>query len=450
MSASEPPPPDPNGPVVQRDPTIPGRLSRADAVAFLDQAGARLAQGEFADAAGLYQRVIGFDDPDVSAAALLGLAESRYRLNDEPGAVATWSAVTALGDTPSLYPAWRNIAAAKVRDGDLAGAIEAYRRADRLAPPEDKAEIANRLGWLAKETGDTGASRRYFSRARGDRPLVSMTLVVIAITSIISLIALYSENGEDIFNALQLDKLGVANGEYWRLWSATLLHGSLLHLGFNMYALYLGGQIVERWYGPVRFLVFYLACAAAGSTASFVFGGDIPSVGASGAIFGLFGVLLTANRIHHPVDRESRGLIPQLMFLIIVNIAFGFASAGEIDNAAHLGGLAAGLWLGALIPPTGVPTMSALWHKPGEKRAAAGRATVPVYVTVLGVGVVGIVVAAGLLVGTADRNGSVIRDASLVEFRQAGVGPGSASVAPTGDCTIPSGSGADTAASVVR
>ena len=74
-----------------------------------------------------------------------------------------------------------------------------------------------------------------------------------------------------------------------------------------MYALYLAGSIVERWYGSLRFGAFYLACAAAGSTASFVFGGDAPSVGASGAVFGLFGILLAAGRIHHPVDRESRG-----------------------------------------------------------------------------------------------------------------------------------------------
>ena len=72
-----------------------------------------------------------------------------------------------------------------------------------------------------------------------------------------------------------------------------------------MYALYLPGTIVERWYGSLRFLAFYLACAAAGSTASFVFGGDVPSVGASGAIFGLFGILLAAGRLHHPVDRAE-------------------------------------------------------------------------------------------------------------------------------------------------
>src|SRR6185295_16948345 len=136
----------------------------------------------------------------------------------------------------------------------------------------------------------------------------------------------------------------------------------------------------------------------------FVFSGDAPSVGASGAIFGLFGILLAAGRIHHPVDRQSRAIVSQLVVLILINLAFGFASGGAIDNAAHLGGLAAGLWLGALVPPTGVPTLSSLWHRPGESRSTAGTATVPGYVMVLGLAVVGVVVAAGIAVGTNDRS----------------------------------------------
>ncbi len=71
-------------------------------------------------------------------------------------ALVSWEAATQLGETPSTYPAWRNVAAARVRADDLPGAIEAYRQADRRAPPEDKAEIATRLGWLTKETGDPG------------------------------------------------------------------------------------------------------------------------------------------------------------------------------------------------------------------------------------------------------------------------------------------------------
>src|SRR3954454_489544 len=403
MDDARPPAPPP-------DRTEPGRLTRETALAFLERGSELLTSGDFAEAGQNFSRVVGFDDPTITAAALVGLGEAHYRLNDEMAAVASWEAVLQLPETPSTYTAWRNVAAARVRDGDLRGAITAYREADRRAPLEDKAEIANRLGWLTKETGDTRAAGRYFERGRGDGPRISATLVLIAVTSVISLTAMLSSEGAFLYDLLQLDKPAVAAGEDWRLWTVTLLHSPAdpLHLIFNMYALYLAGTIVERWYGVWRFLVFYLACAAAGSTASFVFGGDVPSVGASGAIFGLVGVLLAAGRLHHPVDRQSRGVVSQLMFLVIINIVFGFASGGQIDNAAHLGGLTAGLWLGALIPPIRVPTMSSLWHKPGEPRAAVGRATAPGYVFVLGIAVVGVAVAAGVAVGTEQRVASTL------------------------------------------
>jgi len=404
------PPPAPSS-----DPGQTGRLSSDAALSLLERGGDLLAAGEFADATAHFARVVGFDDPAVTAAALLGLGEAHYRLNDEAAAVASWSAILDLPETPSTYTAWRNLAAARVRDGDLAGAIDAYREADRRAPQEDKAEIANRLGWLAKETGNTRAAQRYFAKGRGDAPRFTVTLLIVAVTTIVSLTAYLSSEGAFLYDLLQLDKQAVAEGEYWRLWSVTLLHGDFLHLAFNMYALYLAGSIVERWYGSIRFLAFYLACAAAGSTASFVFGSDVPSVGASGAVFGLFGILLGAGWVHHPVDRQSRGIMSQLLVLVLINIAFGFASGSRIDNAAHLGGLAAGLWLGALIPPTGVPTLSSLWQRPGEVRTAAGTSRAPGYVIVLGLAVVGIAVAAGVAVGTNERTAAGGAPVPLVE-----------------------------------
>jgi membrane associated rhomboid family serine protease len=391
---------DPQPPVAP-DPSRSGRLSREEATALLASADAALASGDFADAAVRYGRVIGFDDPAITAAALLGLGDARYRLGDDDSALASWEAAVKLGETPSTYAAWRNIAAARVRGGDLPGAIDAYRQADRRAPAHDKPEIATRLGWLTKETGDARAARRYFARGRGDGPLISVTTVLIAASVIVSLSALLSVEGEALFEALALEKAAVAVGEYWRLWTVTLLHGNELHLFFNMYALYLSGRIVERWYGSLPFLVFYLACAAAGSIGSFVFGGNVPSVGASGAVFGLFGLLLSAGRIHHPVDRQSRALVGQLGMLILINLLFGFAVPG-IDNAAHLGGLAAGLWLGALIPPTRVQTLASLWQRAGQA-GAAHVAKVPLFAQVIALGVVVIVVVAGLLAGTALR-----------------------------------------------
>ena len=389
------------------DPRTGGPLTLQAALGLLERGSELLAAGEFGGAGDHFARVVGFDDPAVTAAALMGLGEVRYRLDEEAAALATWLAVLRLGETPSTYGAWRNIAAARVRGGDLAGAIEAYREADRRAPREDKAEIAGRLGWLAKETGNAGAARRYFARSRGDSPLLTVTLALVALSSVISLTALMATDGHAIFTLLWLDKPAVAAGEYWRLWTVTLLHGDLLHLLFNMYALWLAGPIVERWYGRVRFLGFYLACAAGGSVASFVFGGDAPAVGASGAIFGLFGILLAAGRLHKPVDRQSRALVGQIGMLILLILAFGFASGGSIDNAAHLGGLVAGLWLGALVLPTGVPTLSSLWQRPSAGQTPTrGRqrgGPPPAYMAVIGIGVVAVVVAAGVAIGTADR-----------------------------------------------
>jgi membrane associated rhomboid family serine protease len=394
-------------PVRTPDPKVGGPLTRDEALAMLERAAQLLASGDFQDAGERYARVIGFDDPTITAAALLGLGEVRYRLDDETAALGTWSAILRLGETPSTYAAWRNVAAARVRAGELRGAIDAYREADKRAPREDKAEIANRLGWLTKETGDAGAARRYFAAGRGDSPLITVSLILIAVTSIISLTALFATDGQSIFSALWLDKPAVAAGEYWRLWTVTLLHGDLLHLLFNMYALYLAGPIVERWYGRIRFLVFYFVLAAAGSTGSFVFGGDIPAVGASGAIFGLFGMLLSAGRLHHPVDRQSRPLVGQIGFLIAINLLFGFASGGSIDNAAHIGGLVAGLWLGALIVPTGVPTLSSFWLRPAGTPGAAQRVATSPLLELVGVAVVIAVVATGIAVGTAERTGHV-------------------------------------------
>src|SRR4051812_11919408 len=244
MDDAPPPAPPP-------DPSERGRLTRETALAHLERASDLLSSGDFAEAGQIFSRVVGFDDPAITASALLGLGEAHYRLNDETAAVASWEAVLQLPETPSTYTAWRNVAAARVRDGDLRGAITAYREADRRAPLEDKAEIANRLGWLTKETGDTRAAGRYFPKGRGGGPRISATLVLIAVTSVISLTAMLSSEGAFLYDLLQLDKPAVAAGEYWRLWTVTLLHSPAdpLHLIFNMYALYLAGTIVERWYG---------------------------------------------------------------------------------------------------------------------------------------------------------------------------------------------------------
>jgi membrane associated rhomboid family serine protease len=353
---------------------VPGPLDRAAAGQLLDQAAALLEAGDYPEAFATYQRVVGFDDPEVTAAALLGMAQARYRLDDEDGAVRTWEAVLELPETSSTYHAWRNVAAARVREGDLNGAIAAYREADRRAPAADKAEIANRLGWLAKETGNVRASRRYFARGRGS-VLPYVTYAIIGVTVAVSLSAMLATDGQNITQALWLDKRAVAAGEIWRLWTVTLVHDptNLLHLLFNMYALYLAGPIVERLYGSTMTAIFYVVCALGGSLGSFGFGGDAPSVGASGAIFGLFGIILVATRTHHPaLDRTSRNFVTQLTTILLINIIFGIAASGYIDNFAHAGGFVTGALLGIGFVPGKVPTIRSMWQSGASGQLASG------------------------------------------------------------------------------
>lgn len=347
-----------------------GPLPRDMALAALDRAAELMMTADFIDAARLYQRVIGFNDPAVTAAAMLGLGEALLRLDDEPQALSYWEEITRLGETPSTYAAWRNAAAARVRSGDLRGAITAYREADRRAPDADKAEIASRLGWLSKEVGDKGAAGRYFAKARGDAG-VSMAVIVVAVTAIVSLVVdLGGPAGTELGNLLMMDKVALAAGELWRMWTVTLVHAPLeqmpLHLLFNLYALWLAGPFVERLYGRGTFLVLYLLFAAGGSLGTFAFGAGQYGVGASGAIFGLFGILFAVQVIHRPVlDHQSRAFLGQMGGLIAINLLIGFVFGGTIDNWAHIGGLVAGVWIGVLFPPTRVPTMRSMWMRPG-------------------------------------------------------------------------------------
>ena len=361
----------------------------------------RLDNGDAGAAIADFRRAIGHADPTITGAALLGYGDALYRLDDERQATAAWEAVVRLRENPSTYQAWRNLAGARVRGGELAAAMQAYREADRRAPADDKAEIASRLGWLAKETGNTGAASRYFSRARGGGGLGLAQLLVI-VTSIVSLIALSDPEGR-LFSGLFLERTAVQHGELYRLLTVTLVHAPggetpwfSLHLLFNMYALWIIGPIVESIWGRRMFALFYVLTAIAASTASFL-SSPGPAVGASGAIFGLVGVILAGTRAHHPMlDRRARSIVPQLGVFALINLAFGFLAGGMIDNAAHIGGLVAGLWLGFIVPPGKVPTLRSAWQNP--RGAAAERS--PLLVAAGVILLVGVVVA-GIAYGDA-------------------------------------------------
>jgi membrane associated rhomboid family serine protease len=381
-----------------------GPLTPDEARRLLDRGAELIAGGDFAEAFRHYRRVVGFDDPAVTSAALLGAGQALYRLDDEAAAVSTWESILQLPETPATYHAWREIAAARVRDHDLQGAIAAYREADRRAPPQDKAEIANRLGWLAKETGNVRASRRYFARGRGS-VLPIATYAILGVTVIVSLTALLAEQGAEIDQALALIKPWAADGQYWRFWTVTLVHADFLHLAFNMYALFLVGPLTEQIYGSVKMVVVYLVAALGGSVASFAWSDGLVVVGASGAIFGLFGILFAASRMHLPMlDRRSRNVLSQVGALIVLNIIIGFTSPA-IDNIAHLGGLVAGLLMGIALVPGNVQTLASRWQ-PGTSRPVAQRFIGSPAATVLALVALAVGILVAIVVGM-DRWGNV-------------------------------------------
>jgi membrane associated rhomboid family serine protease len=378
-----------------------GPIDTALAQRLIDRGRQRLDLGDAPAAVADFRRAVGHPDPAITGAALVGYGDALYRLDDERQATAAWEAVARLRENPSTYQAWRSLAGARVRAGELNAAIQAYREADRRAPSEDKQEIASRLGWLAKETGNAGAANRYFARARGGAGL-GLTQLLVIFTTAVSLIALSDPDG-GLFSTLFLERDAIRQGELWRLLTVTLVHAPggdtpwfSLHLLFNMYALWIVGPIVESIWGRRMFVLFYVLTAIAASTASFL-SSPGPAVGASGAIFGLVGVILAGTRAHHPMlDRRARSIVPQLGMFALINLAFGFLAGGMIDNAAHIGGLVSGLWLGFIVPPGKVPTLRSAWQNPRGEIAVRS----PLLVAAGVIGLMG-VVAAGLAVGGA-------------------------------------------------
>ncbi len=145
----------------------------------------------------------------------------------------------------------------------------------------------------------------------------------------------------------------VQAGEWWRLLFSTVLHADVTHLVFNMLGLYVVGGLVERIFGRLSFTVIYLLCGLAGSVASLYYGAQTNvSVGASGAVFGIAGALLTVVFKHrHSLPRLfNRQVLGGMVVFVGYSLLMGLSKAG-VDNAAHVGGLAAGAVLGALLPP---------------------------------------------------------------------------------------------------
>jgi rhomboid protease GluP len=179
-----------------------------------------------------------------------------------------------------------------------------------------------------------------------------VTYGLIAVTALIFLCQLIGQfaRGFDLVGLLGAkDNAAIAAGQLWRLVTPVFIHGGLVHFFVNMYSLYAIGPVIERFFGAGRTLTLYLLSGIAGVVLSLSFS-PYPSVGASGAIFGLLGSLgafLYVNR--STFGPAGRLQLRQIILVAVLNLGLGLSPG--IDNWGHLGGLLFGVVLAWFIGP---------------------------------------------------------------------------------------------------
>ena len=228
-----------------------------------------------------------------------------------------------------------------------------------------------------------------FARALMERPY--KFTIILLVTNLFVYMLMWQSSGIrlsvlGIFPSAVLAAYGaklnflIAAGQWWRFVTPMFVHVNLLHLLVNMYSLWIIGPYVEKLYGGSKFVVFWVLTGIAGVVASyftvvnpdgplgslgqFLFKThDEPSAGASGALFGLVGVLFVFGiKFRHELPEGFKrafgiGLLP----MIVLNLFIGYVGRGIIDNAAHLGGLAAGAALALVVD----------YRRPGERSGVA-------------------------------------------------------------------------------
>jgi membrane associated rhomboid family serine protease len=189
-------------------------------------------------------------------------------------------------------------------------------------------------------------------RSAPTAPVVTMTLIAINVLVFLAETAsgasLGGGGGGTIYNKGALfGPLIAQQNEYWRIVTAGFLHDGVFHIFVNMLSLYFVGMVLEPAIGRVNFAAIYFASLLAGSFGALLFQPGIPTIGASGAIFGIFGALIVvAHARGIPIWQSGLG------FWLILNLIISFSFTG-ISVGGHLGGLAAGLLGGWLVVEVG-------------------------------------------------------------------------------------------------
>ena len=220
-------------------------------------------------------------------------------------------------------------------------------RCDRPICPQCMHQAS--VGFHCPECSKQGRQRVYTARTlmRGGQPYVTIALIAI---NVAVYVAGLSQSSSDALGGRTgftrdggLLAFDVAHGDWWRVVSSGFLHAGLIHLGFNMFALWILGSQIESAIGRLRFTIAYFVSMLAGALGVLIISPNSLTVGASGAIFGLFGLALAAQRAMG-INIWQSGLGG----VLLINLAFTFGVPG-ISIGGHLGGLVGGYLCGALL-----------------------------------------------------------------------------------------------------
>ena len=198
-------------------------------------------------------------------------------------------------------------------------------------------------------SSDRTQVRTIQSVKRSDDPRVTYVLMALCVIAFLASGQFgVDTQGTRVFSDLALvgqgiyegSVIGVAEGQYWRLITGGFLHGGLLHIAFNMYLLYMLGQMLEPAMGSVRFALLYFASLLAGSAGALLLDPNVFTVGASGAVFGLMAATFLEMRARG-MDPMAGGILGSIGGLILLNLVFTFVLS-NISVGGHIGGLVGG------------------------------------------------------------------------------------------------------------
>lgn len=217
-----------------------------------------------------------------------------------------------------------------------------------IFPNYKKIEYERQLKGIKPKSDDVIDMIKYLIPS-GNHYATSLILdlnAAIFLIMIISGVHIVSPNGIELLEWGANRRMETTQGDWWRLVSNMFIHGGIMHLFLNIYGLVIAAMFVEPIFGRYKYLILYFTSGICGSLASIFWYNNVTSVGASGAIFGLYGALLGLLLTNAFPKEGKRGILLFIGPYVVINLLFGLT--GGIDNAAHIGGLVSGAVLGII------------------------------------------------------------------------------------------------------